>query len=56
MVCLCVKNTINSTTNIVSVLLLRGNVEHHEKWYEHSPEGASENTDMKLLWDINIQC
>ena len=27
-----------------------------EKWYEHVPEGVVENEDVKLLWDINIQC
>ena len=27
-----------------------------EKWYEHVPEGAVENEEVKLLWDINIQC
>ena len=31
-------------------------LEHSEKWYEHVPEGAVENEEMKLLWDINIQC
>ena len=24
-------------------------------WYEHVPEGAVENAEIKLLWDINIQ-
>ena len=27
-----------------------------EKWYEHSPEGVLENDEVKLLWDVNIQC
>lgn len=31
-------------------------LEHHEKWYEHSPEGVVENDEVKILWDINIQC
>ena len=31
-------------------------LEHKEKWYEHNPEGTAENEDVKLLWDINIQC
>lgn len=31
-------------------------LEHAEKWYEHTPEGAIENEDVKILWDINIQC
>ena len=31
-------------------------LEHGEKWYEHAPEGAVENEEIKVLWDINIQC
>ena len=31
-------------------------MEHSEKWYEHASEGAVENEDVKVLWDINIQC
>ena len=31
-------------------------LEHSEKWYEHAPEGAVENEEIKVLWDINIQC
>ena len=27
-----------------------------EKWYEHCPEGIVEDDDVKLLWDMNIQC
>ena len=27
-----------------------------EKWYEHVPEGAVENEEVKVLWDINVQC
>ena len=30
--------------------------EHSEKWYEHAPEGAVENEEINVLWDINIQC
>ena len=29
---------------------------HSEKWYEHAPEGAVENEEIKVLWDINVQC
>ena len=32
------------------------NLERKEKWYEHCPEGAVEDDDVKLIWDINIQC
>ena len=31
------------------------NVERKEKWYEHYPEAVVED-DVKLIWDINIQC
>ena len=31
-------------------------MEHSEKWCEHVPEGAIENEEIKVLWDINIQC
>ena len=27
-----------------------------EKWYEHVPEGVVESEEVKLLWDVNIQC
>ena len=27
-----------------------------EKWYELVPEGVVENEEVKLLWDVNIQC
>ena len=32
------------------------NLERKEKWYEHYPEGVVEDDDVKLIWDINIQC
>ena len=27
-----------------------------EKWYEHAPEGVVENEEVKILWDVMIQC
>ena len=27
-----------------------------DKWYEHKPEGVSENDNYKILWDVMIQC
>ena len=27
-----------------------------ERWYEHVPKGAIENEEVKVLWDINVQC
>ena len=32
------------------------NLERTERWYEHCPNGIVENDDVKLIWDINIQC
>ena len=32
------------------------NLERKEKWYEHCPEGAMKDDNVKLIWDINIQC
>ena len=28
----------------------------NEKWYEHAPEGVVENKEVKILWDVMIQC
>ena len=33
----------------------KNRLEHSEKWYEYSTEGAAENEEIKALWDINIQ-
>ena len=30
--------------------------ERSEKWYEHAPEGVVENKEVKILWDVMIQC
>ena len=34
----------------------KNGLEHSEKWYEHAPEGAVENEEIKVQWDINVQC
>ena len=34
----------------------KNELEHTEKWYEHVPEGVEENEEVKVLWDINVQC
>ena len=34
----------------------KNKLEHSEKWYKHAPEGAVENEEIKVLWDINVQC
>ena len=32
----------------------KNRLEHSEKWYEHVLEGAVENEEIKVLWDIHI--
>ena len=34
----------------------KNRLKHSEKWDEHAPEGAIENEEIKVLWDIIIQC
>ena len=34
----------------------KSGLEHTEKWHEHVPEGVVENEEVKVLWDINVQC
>ena len=34
----------------------KNGLQHSEKWYEHALEGAVKNEEIKVLWDINIQC
>ena len=31
-------------------------LQHSKKWNEHAPEGAVENKEIEVRWDINIQC
>lgn len=26
------------------------------QWYEHYPEGAAETDEVKIFWEVNIQC
>ena len=37
---------------------LRGkyNLKRSDKWYEHAPQGVNENEEVKILWDVTIQC
>ena len=37
-------------------LCKKNGLEHTEKWYEHVPERAVENEEVKVLWDVNVQC
>ena len=32
------------------------NLKRSEKWYEHAPGGVVENEEVKILWDVIIQC
>ena len=32
------------------------NTENRYEHPEHAPEGAAENEEIKVLWNINIQC
>ena len=34
----------------------RYNLKRSEKCYEHAPEGVAENEEVKILWDVMIQC
>ena len=34
----------------------KNGLEHSEKWYEHATEGAVENEETKVPWNINVQC
>ena len=31
-------------------------LEKKDKWYENAPAIVSENDEVKLPWDVNIQC
>ena len=31
-------------------------LKHTEKWSEYVPDGVVENEEVKVLWDINVQC
>ena len=37
-------------------LCKRHEIEDQEKCYDHIPDSVVENDNVKLLWDINIQC
>ena len=32
------------------------NLIRSEKWYQHVPEGVVENKEVKILWNVMIQC
>ena len=32
------------------------NVKVSENWYEHGPKGVVRNEELKILWNVIIQC
>ena len=34
----------------------KNELENTEKWYEHVPERVVENEEVKVFWDMNVQC
>ena len=32
------------------------NLKRSEKWYEHALQGAAENEEVRIQWDVMIQC
>ena len=46
----------NVANNVHWHICKKNRLEHTEKWHEHAQEEAVENEEIKLLWDINIQC
>ena len=46
----------NITKKVHWDLCKKNGLDHTEKWYEQIPERAVYNGEMKVLWDINIQC
>ena len=51
------KRRQDNVARIVNWKLCRKyNSKRSEKWYEHAPEGVVENEEVKILWDVMIQC
>ena len=46
----------NVAKKVHSDFCKKNGLEHMQKWYEHVPEGVVENEEVKVLWDINVQC
>ena len=50
------KRRHNNVARIVQWKLCgKQNLKRCEKSYEHAPEGAIENEEVKILWDVMIQ-
>ena len=50
------KTRQDTTGKLVQKLYEKHNLERKGKWYKHCPELVKEDDDVKLIWDINIQC
>ena len=54
------KGNTNRHDNVVKVVHWKLSEKYHlekkDKWYEHALDSVSENNEVKLLWDVNIQC
>ena len=51
------KRRRNNVTRTVHWKLCRKyNLKRIEKWYPQAPESAVENEEVKILWDVMIQC
>ena len=51
------KRIHDTVANLVHQKLCeKHNLERKEKWCEHCPERALEDDDVKLIWNVNIQC
>ena len=46
----------NVTKKVHWNICKKNGLKHSKKWYEHALEGVVENEEIKVLWDINIQC
>ena len=52
----CKKRQDNVAKKVHWDLCKKNGLEHTKNWYEHVPEGAVENQEVKVLWDITVQC
>ena len=46
----------NVARKVHGELCKKNALEHDESWYEHEPEGAVEDKNVKLPWDMTVQC
>ena len=51
------KRRHNNVARIVNWILYgKYNLKRSKKWHEHAPEGVAENEEVKILWNVMIQC